>query len=312
MSTSISLVPMIGKLYRELGITDIISEDQLNIGLAQLEAELVAIAVDVNVAVTRGVPLRHAVLDDVNYPHLHRAHATIDDVLEMSLPAEFQAWVRRVHAMPMPPLVDELRTQLAQLAAANNSAVAFAVRFLLFQAARANLKVAAWRTNGAFEAVGATPGLIDEVAEAEVDELLDLVSALPPDIRPFHQLVSKAMVELTDVVEELRRMLCVTNAELVAQLTERASIECNLRMIDPVEAALIRNELHEVLGEQYLSIEGLQRAHPALLGSSSRAALDQRASRLRQRLKERGRAGAPRRHEPSLYQLLTSLDGEMP
>jgi hypothetical protein len=60
--------------------------------------------------------------------------------------------------MPMPPLVDELRTQLARVAAANNSAAAFPGRFLLFQAARANLKLAAWRMNGDFEAVGAPPG----------------------------------------------------------------------------------------------------------------------------------------------------------
>lgn len=309
--SSLSLVPRIGQLYRQLGITDLVSEEDLNSGLAQLEAELIAIAAEVNVARSRRIKLRHAVRDEVNFPHLHRAHATIDDILEMSLPAELQAWVRRVHSMPMPPLVEDIRTKLAHLAASEaNPMAACAARFLLFEDARASLRLATWRTRGAFEAVGADQALVDEVAEDEVDELIEIVTALPADVRPFQQLLCKAMIELTSVIDELRDALRTTKRELVEKLAERAAIEVQLRQLEPVEAVLVRNELHDVLGEQHLSVEQLQREHPALLGGLSRAALDQRASRLRRRLKERGSSAAPLRESPSLYQFLSTLEGE--
>lgn len=61
-------------------------------------------------------------------------------------------------------------------------------------------------TDGATEKVGATETLTDEIAEDHVDHMIELVTALPPDIRPSQQLVAGAMVELTAVVDELREL----------------------------------------------------------------------------------------------------------
>ncbi len=116
MSTELAWGFAIEQLYRAIGITDLISEAELSAGMHQLEAALVTIAFEVNLARARGIPLREAVRDEIGYPHLHRAHASISDILEMSVPLEVEAWVRRVHAMPMPLLVDELRTSLARAA----------------------------------------------------------------------------------------------------------------------------------------------------------------------------------------------------
>lgn len=203
MSAELAWTSAIEQLYRALGITDLISEVELRAGMRQLEAALIAIAFEVNLASARGISLRDAVRDEISYPHLHRAHASISDILEMSVPLEVEAWVRRVHAMPTPPLVDELRTGLAHSAVISSSPTACAARFILFEGTRATLKVAAWRTNGAFEAVGATDEEIDEIAESKVDELIAMASALPDDVRPFHMLIASAMCHLTDTVDRL-------------------------------------------------------------------------------------------------------------
>lgn len=67
-------VPTLGLLYRQLGITEVISEQELQAGLRDFEVELLAIAAEVQAARTRGIWLSNAVRDDFNFPHLHRAH----------------------------------------------------------------------------------------------------------------------------------------------------------------------------------------------------------------------------------------------
>lgn len=311
MSKSLSLVPALEQLYVQLGITDLISVAELREGLRQLEAAFVAIAVDVNVAMTHGTPLHRAVHEQVNYPHLHRAHAILGDILEMSVPAEVEDWVRRAIAMPVPPIGEEIMLLLAREAAAASSAQSFAARFVLFEATRAILKIAAWRTDGAFEAVGASDLDIEEVAEAKLDELVRAVPDLPADVRPFHLLVASAMCELTDTVETLRTLLRQLGCELRERLAESAAVERRLREIEPVEAALVRNTLAPSLGSQYVPLEQLQLEHPLLLGTLKRNTLDQRASRLQKRLLEREDQLQARRR-PSFYQLLAKLEGETP
>jgi hypothetical protein len=311
MAQQIGLVPMVIQMYRQLGIGELIHEDVLAAGTEQLEAELVAIAVEVKIAATHGLSLNEAVLDEANYPKLHRAHAVIDDILAMSVPPEIQVWVRRVSTMTLPPIVDELRVCFAQCAGAENSPMSFAAHFLLFEGTCLVLKLMARRTNGDYERVGGGSMLIDEIAADGVADLIADARTLPRDVRPFHLLIASAAVELTSVVEEMRRELALTSSELCEQLRTHAEISLRLRTIDPVEAALLQNDLHAVLGEQHLSVEELQRSHPALLGTLSRAALDQRASRARRRLREGGANGLPRRKQPSLYEFITTLTDEL-
>ena len=131
MANELAWGSAIEQLYRAIGITDLISEAELSAGMRQIEAALVTVAFEVNLASARGIPLREAVRDEVSYPHLHRAHGSINDILEMSVPVEVEAWVRRVHAMPTPPLVDEMRTSLARAAVGCASPEACTARFIL-------------------------------------------------------------------------------------------------------------------------------------------------------------------------------------
>jgi hypothetical protein len=242
---------------------------------------------------------------------MYRAHRIVNDILDVSVPPELEAWARRVGDMPLPPLADEILAKLAREAAGPPCPQAFGARFILFEATRLTLRNAAWRTHGSFEAVGATDEEIDEIAERQVAKLIEDEPNRPADVRPVHVLLASAMVELTDMVEELRVQLRGLSADLNDRFREAATIQHRLRAIEPVEAALAENALADYLGKQRVSLERLQREHPLLLGSFSRDALDQRASRLRRRLQQRGRKLPARKH-PSLTELLETLDGECP
>lgn len=309
MSNALALVPALEQLYLQLGITDVISEAELHAALSQFETKLLAIAVDMHGAESRGVPLRCAVHDEINFPHLHRAHATIGDLLNMDVPAPLERWMRQVASTPPPVLAEQIQTRLAHEAGGALSPSSCAARFVLFECARAFLKLAAFRTDGAFEAVGASDEEIEEIAEENTDALIAMVPALPADIRPVHVLIASAMFELTETVEELRVSLRALGQDIALRLAEQAQIVRNLRDVEAVDAALIQNALAPSMGEQRVSLEQLQRKHPLLLGRRSRDALDQRASRLRKRLRQRvGRL--PRRARPSLYQVIAKIGEE--
>jgi hypothetical protein len=90
---------------------------------------------------------------------------------------------------------------------------------------------------------------------------------------------------------------------------ECAAFERSLRELDAADAALVENEMAEYLGEQRLSVDELARQRPVLFEGTTKAALHQRASRLRQRLRSGGRAAVASKR-PSLFHLLAELDGE--
>ena len=310
MADSSSLLAAFEQLYVQLGVTDLVSRDDLHRVFKVFEAKLMAIAFEVNLALTIDTPLHRAVHDDVSFPHLYRAHRIVGDILDMSVPPELQAWARRAVEMPLPPLADVVLARLAYEAAGPASPQSFGARFILFEATRMTLRVAARRTHGTFEAVGASELDIDEISERQVANLIADEPQRPSDVRPVHLLFASAMVELTDVVEELRAQLRSFGAGLVDQLREAAAIQHRLRDLDPVEGALVDNALADYMGRQRVSLERLQKEHPLLLGPISRAALDQRASRLRRRLLEHGKR-LPSRRFPSLTDVLETLDGEL-
>ena len=268
------------------------------------------IAVEVHSAELAGVPLNEATSREGDYPHLCRAHAFIGDILAMTVPEELRQWVLRVHRMPMPPVAEELRNRLAFAAATRAGPDGAAAKFILFESTRATMKIAAWRTNGDFEAIGGEDAEIDRIAAEEVDWMIQQATSLPSDIRSLNVLVANAMVKLSRYAEELRHVIQGMQKEIVERFAEVAAVERSLRQLDPVDAVLVRNQLAPCLGEQQLSVEELQRQHPALLAPHSRAALDQRLCRLKQRLRARGPTGLPRRQGATFFQLMTDLDGD--
>jgi hypothetical protein len=248
----------------------------------ELEALLLRTAFEAHDALARGLPLADAARDGVRFPSLFRLHAGLGDALELSIATEVGEWLD--DARRSAEQLDRLREGLVQVAALGQPLEAALARFLLFEAVRTRLLVAAWASDTAFEAAGGDPEDVDAIAAAEVARAVASSPSLPPDIRRFRLLLAAAMVELTRHAEELRASLARAQGDLVASFGERAAIEAQLRELDPVDAVLVRNELARYLGEERVTIEELTRRHPVLLGGHKRDALDQRMSRFRRRL----------------------------
>lgn len=314
MSSSIALVSMIECLYRQLGVTDLITETELTQGCKQLEAGLLRIAVDICTAKTRGVALADAVQDDLEYPHLYNAHAIIGDVLTMSVPNELEHWVGQFHQMPMPPVVEELRSALIMVASGIGP-MADAAHFLLFEGVRMSLLYSRWRIQDALAAVAADEReqalstlleeeALDVIAEREVDCMIELAPHIPEGVDPFHPFVAAALRGLATHIDELRRLIENIDNDLVVSLARRAKFDQAVHELDAVDAALLRNHVAAQLGEQPLSTKQLQRTHPMLLGTHSTNALDQRLSRLRRQIRTHGTGALAPRTRPSLFQLM--------
>lgn len=319
---ALALVPMIERLYRQLGITELISEEALPRAFAQLEAGLLRVTVDVRTAMTRGVALADAVRDDLEYPHLYAAHAGLDDILAGSVSKEFEHWVRRIRQMPTPPIFAELQRALASMATGAGP-WADAARFLLFEGVRTNLLFARWQAQRASDTFDVpeyerdVPVLIDDVAidaiaEREIECLIAIAPIIPDGVSPLQAMLAAAMGGLAEHAEAIRAMLAHVDDEIIEGLAERARFERAVRTLEPMDAVLLRNELAPRLGEQQLSTKELRRAHPVLLGSHTPNALDQQISRLRRRLHASGADALKPRVRPSLYQLMYDLIGDKP
>jgi len=276
----------------------------------EVEATLVATAYEANDALAGGVGLAAAARDAGRFPSLYRLHAAIGDALEMSLSPEIDAWLEE--ARQSADRLEALREGLVPLAAHGAPLEAALARFLLFEAVRARLLVAAWATDTAFEAMGGAAEDVDVIAAAEVARLVAAWPALEASegggggggVRTFRLLLAGAMVELTRHAEELRESLARAQGDVVASFAERAAIEGQLRELEPVDALLIRNEMARYLGEDRVTVEELMERHPVLLGGYQRDALDQRVSRFRKRLRQGGLAAIRTRGAPSLAEVL--------
>jgi hypothetical protein len=268
----------------------------------EIEAELLRLAFEAHRAVATGVSLATACRDAASFPALAALHAGLGDALSMSPPPELRRWLGDLRQGAAE--LGGMRDDLAWLAARGQPLEAALARFLLFEAVRANLLVAVWASETAYEAVGGSTEEVDAIAEAEVVGALGAGAPAGSAPSSFRLLLAAAMIELTRHAELLREALARTQEPVVASLAERAAIEARLRVLDPVDAMLVRNELARYLGEERYTLEELQRQHPVLLGGLRRDALDQRLSRFRKRLRQGGLAAIRSRKAPALAELL--------
>lgn len=281
---SLALREPLRAFTQQLRLDELIAPEELEDGLAQLEVDLQRVALDAHAVTVRGVPLADAVLDFENYPHLARLHAAVDDILTMSLPPELEAWVRRLIATPEPPSFESMRTALVATAADATRPLQQALaRFFLFEGVRLHLVVMVkWFPNETI-GVGLDVGELSRIAQGRIDGWMAEGDPTPAGTRPFPILVAAALHGLDQHIDELRAAIAALQNDFVEATRKHAEIEAHLSEMDTTDALLIRNAIAPVLGEQRLTVEHLQRRHFLAMGDVSRAALDQRFRRARQR-----------------------------
>jgi hypothetical protein len=300
----LQVLPTLSRVYESLGLVP--TEDLIR-GLAQLEARMARLAVEAVDAEAQGRSLADAVDDEHNFPTLHRLHIGVRDLLTMSLPPPLLGWVKQVLAAPESPVTDGLQRGLAALAAdagAPPTARALA-RLLLFEAVRVNLVVAEHLSGSSIAAVGALPGDIDAIAEAQVNRWIADDAGDGDKVRPLNVLVAAGLVALERHIDDLKDVLARLSGDLNDAFRLRAALELKLREMDAADAVLIRNAFAPALDEQRLEVERLAAEHPLLLGARRRDALDQQVSRLRRRMVE---GDWPRRRGTALIDLLAESD----
>lgn len=269
-----------------LGLTKVVGPQELDAGLAHIEAEMQRITLDAHTAKQKGVGFAVAAGDFENFPHMARFHVGVDDLLTMGLSPKIEKWVRKMLASPEPPAFDKMRASLVAAAADTTEPTRQALcHFLLYEATRLNLVLAArWYPQETI-GVGLEIGQLDELAERTVQEWLSKRPAVPSGTRPFRIIVSAALQRMTELTAELHDELQSVQRDFLDAAQKRARIEEALAKMEPAEALLIRNtpEISAVLGEQSLTVERLQGRHFLTLGQVTRNALDQRLRRARQR-----------------------------
>jgi len=285
--TNLALKDPLREFAAALRFHEIIPVDEFEAGLVHLEAEIERLALDAYAAQRRGLSFSEAATDFVNFPHLARLHAAMNDILTMSLPPELVAWVHSFLSMPEPPSLDGMRTALVATAAddARPHAQALA-HFALFEGIRLNLVVMArWFPHETI-GVGMEMGDLDRIAEDRITTWLAETPAAPSDVRSFHVIAAAALQSLSEHAEQLRAGLSNLQRDFVEAAQLRARIEEALSTMDVRDALLIRNEMAPELGEQRLTVEHLQERHALALGDVSRNALDQRIKRARGKSRE--------------------------
>lgn len=301
---------LISRFFDSLGLTEIIGgPEALLAGLHQVQADLLRVGLDVQTAKARGCRLSKAAQDFDNYPYLARMHTTMDDMLRWSLPPALAAWARRCFLEPPPPIADELRTYLVDMAASDPNPVRRAMcEWGLFECVRMNLTIRVHLYPEETSMIGVESDDLREIAEQTVATWLR-PPVLPTDgIRPFHVIVAAALAALDDHGQDLRQAMLLVHNDYREQVERQARLDQLLSELDAADAVLIRNDLAKGLGEPHLSVELLQKRHPLVLGDRDRNTLDQRTSRTRKKLLKGG-VQAARRKTSALLDIIKETEG---
>lgn len=282
--TSLTLKPALQSILdvlplRELGIPEAAQQALVN----EMHAKLLRIGLDALAATQSGISFEQAAEDRENFPFLRRFHLGVTDILHVTIPQELLHVFEKLLAAP--PIATVTLESFARAALDKNAAPAEAalLRFLLFEALRLNLVVAAWRNESEFVGAGARLKDIDAIAEKELDWLVKNAEALGPDDRPIQTLVAMGMESLLRHVSELKTTLLGIKAEVDEQPRMevlQAKYEAYLRSMNLTDATLLGNRHAAMFDEQRIPVELLQADHPLALEGMSRAAMDQRVKRL--------------------------------
>lgn len=300
-----SLERLFALVLDEIGMTKLLGgSEEVMSGLREIQAELLRLGLDVQVARTRGVSLAQAVRDFHNYPALARVHTGFDDGLRWSMPPAVAAWARRLLLRPPPPLLDDFRGHLVDRAATDtNPILRLLCEWALFEWVYLTLAIAAHLEPEDTYMLGMDSEDLAEIAEQTVAKWLAASDSLTEDIRPLHVLVAAAMDALTRYGDALQKAMADATEEYRDTVARRARLDRLLAELDAADAVLIRNDLAKNLGERPLSVELLQQQRPHLFAERNRNAIDQRTSRTRKKILEGG-IPAARRKKPAVIDLI--------
>lgn len=281
--------------------------------MEELQSDFDALAAEALEARIRRLPLSEAVRQPENFPELAQFHTQLRDALFLEIPRDMQGWVESIQeptgaqSAGVPAFFDGLMQRASggepeaheehqeQLEAA-------LAELLLFQSVRLRLQIAAWGSEE-FEALGGREEDVDAIAWAEVEALLHEPSLFEGGVRPLSVMSASAHVALARDAAERAEDLRQVGEDEREQLRMRARLRQALRELRLPESVLLENALANLLGEDRLELDKLQRDHDLALAGLSRQAMDQRVSRGRRAL-ARTKTQWPSRRRPAIYDLV--------
>lgn len=299
------------RLCRDLGFQELFPDKLMEEGFADLELGLGQLLADVERAHRRNVPLGVAVHAHEQYPYLGWFHGSLQDAYRMALPAELIPIMRRMVHAPPPSWVGETLENLCVVARSDRARPeeAALARLLIFEGIRVNLSIAAYRTNGEYEALGGDARELDEIADKQLETLLAIPLAVDAttEYRPFTTTVAAAMVRLRERVDEFWSTQALI-AELRELCAQRQRLEMLLRQADPKDAAVLRNHFDRPRQRQPIPVARLPLEHPLILACETEDSLNKRTSRSVEKVLKNHSALACRPRPVTIAQLILEME----
>ena len=192
--------------------------------------------------------------------------------------------MERYLAAPDLAIGEAARSALVGSAAVPRATPARALpRFLLFLGVWLNLRLMYLRQPDDMVKQGLTSALLPVIAEEVMRDWLGDPIPASPGFRPYQVLVAAAVGSLARHADELRGVVLITHEEIA-----HAEAEALFARMEADDAILLRNAAAEGFGEQRLDVERLRELYPQTLGQQTRAALDKKLQRLRERVRRGG------------------------
>lgn len=295
-------------LFRAFELETIMSAEEYDQGVAELESELRRLGLDADAAQIQQLAFSRAVLDFDNYPFLARFHAYVDNFLTLSLPPPLLLWLCRAMSRreEMEAHFEMLSEGLVRLSASSRGPMQALAKFVLFEMVRLELVLHLRRYPRQTFRQGFEIDHLSYIAEGCVETWLK--ESPPDDVRSLPILMEAARRTFASKADELKMALVGVKNDLLGVMLEeqerRGLIEEELSLCEPKVSLLVRNAMPETFKTPSLSMEELRSRHRFILGTETVEAMYKRS----QRMMKRGEI--PKRKGVALLDFVRMLDGE--
>lgn len=303
------VTPLSDYLHR-VGLHEVISEDELRIGLAQIEIGFAHAVYEASTALARQMTLSEAGRQIDAFPVLATVHGAVTTFARLPVPSQFMPLMRRARVLSEQGSLDEIRDALAVVARAADAdpAERVAAQLLCYQAIRLNLYLMADSFGPERLRLGYEEEDLDEMAEEQLRELLETEFDMRGLEHPFEDTIVRALCRFARDVEDRLQVIESVARETRELFDVRAEVERQTQMLDPVDRELLENRVAPVLGREKRSIRQLRQIRPLTVGQLSEDALYQRQHRLLERMTKGSLGALHERAEPSVLEMM--LDEE--